>query len=78
MEPLLDGSSPIHWLVVAVLALSGALTAWMGVRDGFVSRVVRTNSGPLTGWKAVAAGLLYTGFGLAGVVGAVIFVLKAR
>ncbi len=78
MEVLLDGSSPLHWLVVAVLAVSGALTAWMGVRDGFVRRVVRTNSGPLTGWKAVAAGVLYAGFGLAGVAGAVLFVLRAR
>ena len=78
MEVLLDGSSPLHWLVVAVLAVSGALTAWMGVRDGFVRRVVRTNSGPLTGWKAVAAGLLYAGFGLAGVAGAAFFVLRAR
>jgi uncharacterized membrane protein len=78
MEVLLDGSSPLHWLVVGVLSLSGALTAWMGVRDGFVRGVVRTNSGPLTGWKAVAAGALYAAFGLAGVVGAVIFILKAR
>jgi hypothetical protein len=78
MEVLLDGSSPIHWLVVAVLAVSGALTAWMGVRDGLVRRVVRTNSGPLTGWKALAAGVLYAAFGLAGVGGAVLFVLKAR
>jgi hypothetical protein len=78
MEVLLDGSSPVHWLAVAVLAVSGALTAWMGVRDGFVRRVVRTNSGPLTGWKALVAGVLYAAFGLAGVVGAVLFVLKAR
>jgi len=78
MEVLLDGSSPVHWLVVAVLAVSGALTAWMGVRDGLVRRVVRTNSGPLTGGKALAAGVLYAAFGLAGVVGAVLFVLKAR
>jgi hypothetical protein len=78
MEVLLDGSSPLHWLVVAVLAASGALTAWMGVRDGFVRQVVRTNSGVLTGWKAVAAGAMYAGFGLAGVAGAVLFVLRAR
>jgi hypothetical protein len=78
MEVLLDGSSPIHWLVVAVLAVSGALTAWMGVRDGLIRRVVRTNSGPLTGWKALGAGVLYAAFGLAGVGGAVLFVLKAR
>lgn len=78
MEVLLDGSSPLHWLVVAVLAVSGVLTAWMGVRDGFVRRVVRTNSGPLTGWKAVAAGAMYAGFGIAGVAGAILFVLRAR
>jgi hypothetical protein len=78
MEVLLDGSSPLHWLAVGVLAASGVITAWMGVRDGFVRRVVRTNSGPLTGWKAVAAGAMYAGFGLAGVAGAVLFVLKAR
>jgi hypothetical protein len=78
MEVLLDGSSPLHWLLVAVLAVSGALTTWMGVRDGFVRQVVRTNSGPLTGWKAVAAGAMYAGFGLAGVAGAVLFILRAR
>ncbi|HQR29234.1 MAG TPA: hypothetical protein PLL32_02420 [Anaeromyxobacteraceae bacterium] len=78
MEAFLDGSSPLHWLVVLVLFVSGALTTWMGVRDGFVRGVVRTNSGPLTGGKARAAGVLYVAFGLAGVVGAVIFVLRAR
>jgi len=78
MEVFLDGSSPLHWPVVAVLAVSGALTAWLGIRDGFVRRQVRTNSGPLTGWRAVAAGALYAAFGLAGVVGAVLFVLAAR
>ena len=78
MEAFLDGSSPLHWLVVLVLLVSGALTAWMGVRDGFVRGVVRTNSGPMTGGKARAAGVLYVAFGLAGVVGAVVFVLRAR
>jgi hypothetical protein len=78
MEALLDGSSPVHWLVVLVLLVSGALTAWLGVRDGFVRGVMRTNSGTLTGGKARAAGLLYLAFGLAGVIGAVVFVLRAR
>lgn len=78
METLLDASNPLHWLVVLVLAVSGLLTAWMGVRDGLVRRVVRTNSGPMTGGKAVAAGLLYLAFGLAGVVGAIVFVVRAR
>ncbi len=78
MEALLDGSSPVHWLVVLVLFVSGVLTAWMGVRDGLVRRSLRTNSGPMTGGRAVAAGLLYAAFGLAGIVGAVLFVLRAR
>jgi hypothetical protein len=78
MEAFLDGSSPLHWLVVLVLLVSGALTAWVGVRDGFLRGVVRTNSGPLTGGKARAAGILYLAFGLAGVAGAVVFVLRAR
>jgi hypothetical protein len=78
MEVLLDGSSPLHWLVVAVLLVSGALTAWLGVRDGLLRREMRTNSGPIRGGKAVAAGALYAAFGLAGVAGAVLFVLRAR
>ena len=56
MELLLDGSSPLHWLVVAVLLVSGALTAWIGLRDGVVRREMRTNSGPIRGRKALAAG----------------------
>jgi hypothetical protein len=78
MELLLDGSSPVHWVVVVVLLVSGVLTAWMGIRDGLVRRSLRTNSGPMTGRKAVLAGLLYAAFGLAGVVGALLFVLRAR
>ncbi len=78
MEALLDGSSPVHWLVVLVLFVSGVLTAWVGVRDGLVRRSLRTNSGPMTGTRAILAGLLYAAFGLAGVVGAVVFVLRAR
>ncbi len=78
MEVLLDGSSPLHWLVVVVLLVSGALTAWLGIRDGLVRRSLRTNSGPMTGGRAVAAGLLYLAFGLAGVVGGVLFLVRAR
>jgi hypothetical protein len=78
MEVLLDGSSPLHWLVVAVLLVSGALTAWLGVRDGLLRREMRTNSGPIRGGKAVAAGALYAAFGLAGVAGAILFALRAR
>jgi hypothetical protein len=78
MEVLLDGSSPLHWLVVAVLLVSGVLTAWLGVRDGLLRREMRTNSGPIRGGKAVVAGALYAAFGLAGVAGAILFVLRAR
>lgn len=78
MEMLLDASSPVHWVVVAVLVVSGALTAWLGVRDGLVRRAVRTNSGVMRGGAAVAAGLVYLAFGAAGVVGGVLFVLRAR
>ena len=78
MEVLLDGSSPFHWLVVLVLLVSGVLTAWLGIRDGFIRREMRTNSGPIRGGKALLAGALYAAFGLAGVVGAVLFLLRAR
>jgi hypothetical protein len=78
MEVFLDGSSPLHWLVVVVLFVSGALTAWMGIRDGFIRREMRTNSGTMRGGRAVLAGALYAAFGLAGVVGAIVFVLRAR
>ena len=78
MEALLDRSNPLHWAVVLVLLVSGALTAYLGVRDGFARREVRTNSAVLAGWKAVAAGAVYLAFGLAGVLGAVLFALRAR
>jgi hypothetical protein len=78
METLLDGSSPLHWLVVAVLLVSGVLTGWLGIRDGFFRREMRTNSGPIRGGKAMLAGALYAAFGLAGVAGGVLFVLRAR
>ncbi len=76
MEFLLDGSSPLHWAVAIVLLVSGVPTAWMGIRDGFLRREMRTNSGPIRGAKAVMAGALYAAFGLAGVVGGLLFLLR--
>jgi hypothetical protein len=76
MEAFLDGSSPLHWLVVGILLVSGVLTAWLGIRDGFIRREMRTNSGPIRGRKAIIAGALYAFFGLAGIVGAVLFVIR--
>ena len=78
MEIFLDRSSPLHWVAAAVLLVSGAACAWIGIRDGLVRREVRTNSGRLTGRAALVAGLLYTGTGLASVVGAVLFVARGR
>jgi hypothetical protein len=75
MELLLDRSNPLAWLAAAVLFVSGAAAVWMGVRDGFVRRRVGASSGVMTGWRAVATGVLYVATGLAGVVGAVVFAL---
>jgi VIT1/CCC1 family predicted Fe2+/Mn2+ transporter len=75
MELLLDRANPLHWIVVLVLAVSGAATAWLGVRDGLLRRRVRASSGELTGAGAVAAGLVYVASGLAGLWGAAWFVL---
>jgi hypothetical protein len=75
MELLLDPSNPLHWLVVAVLAVSGAVTVWLGVRDGFLRRRVRASSGDITGAGAVAAGVVYVASGLAGLWGAAWFLL---
>lgn len=58
-----------------MLFVSGAVAAWIGVRDGFVRREVRTSGGLLTGWKAIAAGALYVATGLAGVIGGLLFAL---
>lgn len=60
-----------------MLLVSGLLTAWFGVRDGLVRRSMSTSSGVLTGERAVAAGLLYLLFGIAGVIGALLFVIRA-
>jgi hypothetical protein len=78
VELFLDRSSPLHWVAVVVLLVSGAACAWIGIRDGLVRREVRTNSGNLTGTAALVAGLLYAGTGLASVAGAVLFVLRGR
>jgi hypothetical protein len=75
MELLLDRSSPLAWLAAAVLFASGAAAVWIGVRDGFVRRRVGASSGVMTGWRAVATGVLYVATGLAGVVGAIVFAL---
>ncbi|HET9551660.1 MAG TPA: hypothetical protein VFP50_01715 [Anaeromyxobacteraceae bacterium] len=76
MELLLDRSNPLHWAVVLVLAVSGAVTVWLGVRDGLLRREVRASSGLVTGWGAVAAGLVYVASGVAGLLGAAWFVLR--
>jgi hypothetical protein len=60
-----------------VLFVSGAAAVWIGVRDGFVHRRMRTSGGLLTGGKAMAAGALYVATGLAGVIGGIAFVLRA-
>lgn len=58
-----------------MLFASGLAAAWIGVRDGFVHRRMRTSGGVLTGRKAMAAGTLYVATGLAGVVGGFAFAL---
>ena len=78
MEPLLDPSNPLHGIIVATLVATGALTAWLGLRDGFLRREMRTNSGLLVGAKAMMAGTMYVATGLFAIVGGVIFFLKAR
>ena len=78
MEIFLDRANPLHWAAVAVLLVSGLVCAWLGVRDGLLRREVRTNSGRLTGRAAVLAGLLYVATGVAGVAGAVLFLVRGR
>jgi hypothetical protein len=78
MEIFLDRSNPLHWVAVVVLLVSGVAAAWIGVRDGFVRRRMATNTGLLTGRRAVGAGALYFATGIAGVVGAVAFVLRGH
>ncbi|MBK9519564.1 MAG: hypothetical protein IPO09_20010 [Anaeromyxobacter sp.] len=78
MELLLDRGNPLHWLVVLVLAVSGAATVWLGVADGLLRRRVRASSGDLTGAAAVAAGVAYLAFGVVGLLGAAWFVAGGR
>lgn len=78
MELFLDRSNPLHWIAVAVLLVSGVAAAWIGLRDGFVRRHMPTNTGLLTGRRAMVAGALYVATGLAGVAGAIAFVLRGR
>jgi hypothetical protein len=78
MDALLDRGSALHWIAVLVLAISGAPCAWIGLRDGFLRRDLRTNGGRLTGARAMAAGAVYLAFGLAGIAGAAAFVLRGR
>jgi hypothetical protein len=78
LETLLDRGNPLHWIAVLVLLVSGLACAWIGVRDGFVRRSMRTSGGLLTGGRAAAAGALYVLTGLAGVWGAVAFLLRGR
>jgi hypothetical protein len=78
MEPLLDPTSPLHGAIVVVLTLGGAVSTWLGIRDGFVRREMRTNSGLLVGSKAMLAGALYVATGVAAVLGGIVFFLKAR
>jgi hypothetical protein len=61
---------------VAILLVSGVFCAWLGIRDGLVRRQMKTSGGLLAGGKAVAAGLVYLAFGLAGVAGAAAFLLR--
>jgi hypothetical protein len=63
-------------VIAAVLFVSGGAAAWIGVRDGFVRRRMRTSGGLLIGGKAVAAGALYVATGLAGVIGGLVFALR--
>ena len=78
MEPLFDPSNPLHAIIVLVLALAGAATAWLGLRDGFLRKSMRTNSGLLLGPKAMVAGAMYIATGLASMAGAIVFFIKAR
>lgn len=78
MELFLDRSNPLHWIAVVVLLVSGLACGWIGVRDGFLRREMRTNTGVLSGSRAMAAGALYVATALAGIAGAVAFVLRAH
>jgi hypothetical protein len=78
MEPLLDPTNPLHVAIVFVLVAGGAASAWLGLRDGFIRREMRTNSGVLVGTKAMLAGTMYIATGVFAILGGVAFFLKAR
>jgi len=78
MEPLLDPTNPLHVAIVLVLVLGGAASSWLGLRDGFIRREMRTNSGLLVGTKAMLAGTMYIATGVFAIVGGIAFFLKAR
>ena len=78
MEIFFDRQSALHVLFVVALLLSSLACCWVGLRDGFVRRSVRTNAGVWRGRKAQAVGALYVASGLAGLAGALIFLLRQR
>jgi hypothetical protein len=78
MELLLDRGNPLHWIAVLVLAASGGVTLWLGIRDGLVRRRVRASSGTMSGGAAVATGLVYLASGLVGLAGAAWFLAGGR
>ena len=78
MEPLLDRANPLHVAIVAALIVTGVASAWLGLRDGFLRREMRTNSGMLVGAKAMLAGSLYVASGLLAIVGGIVFFVRAR
>jgi hypothetical protein len=78
VEPLLDRGSPLHVAIVAALILTGVASSWIGLRDGFLRREMRTNSGLLLGTRAMLAGALYVATGLAAIAGGIAFFLRAR
>lgn len=78
MEPLLEPTNPLHVAIVLVLVLGGAASTWLGLRDGFLRREMRTNGGLLVGARAMLAGGMYIATGLLAVAGGIAFFLKAR
>jgi hypothetical protein len=78
MEPLLDPSNPLHVAIVLALVLGGAASCWLGLRDGFLRREMRTNSGLLVGTRAMLAGTMYIATGLMAVASGIAFFLRAR
>ena len=78
MELFLDRSNPLHWIVALVLLASSLACGFIGVRDGFVRRHMATNTGLLTGGRAMAAGALYVATALVGLAGMLAFLTRGR